>query len=94
MRWIRTVAAAALVLTVAACGGAREGGGESGQYSGGRLSIATGNTTGVYYQLGGGYADLINRYIPGYTATAEIRAQVNRNMTAKPPAIMRIPSTM
>jgi TRAP transporter TAXI family solute receptor len=71
MRWIRTVAAAALVLTVAACGGAREGGGEGGQYSGGRLSIATGNTTGVYYQLGGGYADLISRNIPGYTATAE-----------------------
>lgn len=70
MRWIRTIAVAALVLATAACGGAREGG-DGGQYSGGRLSIATGNTTGVYYQLGGGYADLISRNIPGYTATAE-----------------------
>jgi len=37
----------------------------------GRLFIATGNTTGVYYQLGGGYADLVTRYVPGYEARAE-----------------------
>ncbi len=39
--------------------------------TGGRLSIATGNTTGVYYQLGGGYADLITKHMPGWQATAE-----------------------
>lgn len=49
------------------CGGEREGSGSQG----GRLSIATGNTTGVYYQLGGGYARLIGQQIPGWTATAE-----------------------
>ncbi len=38
---------------------------------GGQLYIATGNTTGVYYQLGGGYADLINKHLPGWQATAE-----------------------
>jgi uncharacterized protein len=37
----------------------------------GRLYIATGNTTGVFYQFGGGYADVISRHIPGYQATAE-----------------------
>lgn len=37
----------------------------------GRIFIATGNTTGVYYQMGGGYADLIDRYLPGYEARAE-----------------------
>ena len=37
----------------------------------GRLFVATGNTTGVYYQFGGGYADLISKYLPGYEARAE-----------------------
>src|SRR5262249_45494764 len=30
-----------------------------------------GNTTGVYYQLGGAYAQVINADLPGYRATAE-----------------------
>jgi TRAP transporter TAXI family solute receptor len=37
----------------------------------GRLYLATGNTTGVFYQIGGGYADIITAHLPGYTATAE-----------------------
>jgi TRAP transporter TAXI family solute receptor len=37
----------------------------------GRLYIATGNTTGVFYQIGGGYADIISHHVPGYQATAE-----------------------
>jgi uncharacterized protein len=37
----------------------------------GRLYLATGNTTGVFYQIGGGYADIITEHLPGYTATAE-----------------------
>jgi uncharacterized protein len=37
----------------------------------GRLYIATGNTTGVFYQFGGGYADIVSRHVPGYKATAE-----------------------
>lgn len=61
---------AAIALAVAGCGGERPDRADSG---GGtqQLSIATGNTTGVYYQLGGGLADLISKNLPGYRATAE-----------------------
>ncbi|MEX2535263.1 MAG: TAXI family TRAP transporter solute-binding subunit [Trueperaceae bacterium] len=37
-----------------------------------QLSISTGGTGGVYYPVGGGYAELINDYIDGYTAVAEV----------------------
>ena len=33
------------------------------------LEIATGGTGGVYYPVGGGYAQIIDNFIPGYTAT-------------------------
>jgi TRAP transporter TAXI family solute receptor len=69
-RMLRTGAVLlAAALAAAGCGGDRGGTAESGE--GGRLSIATGNTTGVYYQLGGGLAKLISDNIDGYTATAE-----------------------
>jgi len=58
-----------LTLALGGCGGDRGSSGSDAE--GGRLSIATGNTTGVYYQLGGGYARLIGQYVPGWTATAE-----------------------
>jgi TRAP transporter TAXI family solute receptor len=75
----RTFAAsAAIALTVlaaAACGGEQAPAAPQDSVgpapTGGRLSIATGNTTGVYYQLGGGYADLITKHMPGWQATAE-----------------------
>jgi TRAP transporter TAXI family solute receptor len=69
----RTVAALLLVFVAAGCGGERPAAPEASgaPYKGGRLSIATGNTTGVYYQLGGGYADLIGKNLTGYQATAE-----------------------
>lgn len=38
---------------------------------GGRISIATGNTTGVYYILGGGLAQVITDTVEGTEATAE-----------------------
>ncbi|GAA3161326.1 TAXI family TRAP transporter solute-binding subunit [Planomonospora alba] len=65
------LAAGALALT--ACGGDRsaERGADQAAGQGRRLSIATGNTTGVYYVLGGGLADQIGKGIPGYQATAE-----------------------
>ena len=44
--------------------GAEEGGG-------GRLSIATGGTSGVYFVYGGGLAKVISRTSTGYRATAE-----------------------
>ena len=36
------------------------------------LSIATGGTGGVYYPVGGAYAELINEHLDGYTAAAEV----------------------
>jgi len=73
MRSLTRIAAVAagLALLLAACGGERRGGADGEAYKGGRLSIATGNTTGVYYQLGGGYADLLTKHLPGYQVTAE-----------------------
>jgi hypothetical protein len=35
----------------------------------GRLVIGTGDTTGVFYQVGGGYADIITAHLPGYVAS-------------------------
>jgi uncharacterized protein len=36
------------------------------------LSIATGGTGGVYYPTGGGYAEIINQFVDGYTAAVEV----------------------
>lgn len=36
------------------------------------LSIATGGTGGVYYPTGGAYAEVINNYVEGYNAVAEV----------------------
>ena len=67
---LRSVAVALVtVVSLAACGGQREPSG-SGSESGGRLTIATGNTTGVYYQLGGALASVISSKVSGYRATA------------------------
>jgi TRAP transporter TAXI family solute receptor len=57
------------MVVLAACGGERKD--EAANGDGGRLAIATGNTTGVYYVLGGGYAAVINSHLSGYRATAE-----------------------
>ncbi len=35
------------------------------------LSIATGGTGGVYYPVGGGYAQVIDQFVDGYTASVE-----------------------
>ena len=37
-----------------------------------RISITTGGTGGVYYPMGGGMANILSKYIPGLTATAEV----------------------
>jgi len=68
MRLRTTVVALAAVVSLAACGGQRQPAGSSD--SGGRLTIATGNTTGVYYQLGGALASVISSKVSGYRATA------------------------
>ena len=69
----------AAALLAAGCGGEREdsGGGES---SGGRLSIGTGNTTGVYYVLGGGFAKLVGDKLSGYRVTPEVTGGPKENI--------------
>lgn len=64
----RPLVALVAVVSLAACGGQRQPAGSSD--SGGRLTIATGNTTGVYYQLGGALASVISQKMSGYRATA------------------------
>jgi hypothetical protein len=60
-------------LAVSACGGKQEG---EGGGTPNRLSIATGNTTGVYYQLGGAYARVISRTTEHRTTASETGASV------------------
>ena len=36
------------------------------------LSIATGGTGGVYYPVGGGYAQIIDQFVDGYTGSVEV----------------------
>src|SRR5262250_2215391 len=36
------------------------------------IAIGTGGTGGVYYPLGGGLANVLSKYLPGYQATAEV----------------------
>ncbi|WP_354642964.1 TAXI family TRAP transporter solute-binding subunit [Kitasatospora camelliae] len=71
-RAVRVAAALTLVLAATACGGRQAGGAAEGGHpaNGGRLTIATGNTTGVYYQLGGSLAQQISDHVEGYRATA------------------------
>jgi hypothetical protein len=68
------LAALALALAVPACGGKQDNGGRTG--APGRLSIATGNTTGVYYQLGGAYARVISNNTDHKATASETGASV------------------
>jgi hypothetical protein len=61
MRRLALVAAAAAVLFSA---------GAAAQTT--RISITTGGTGGVYYPLGGGMAQILSKYVPGLSATAEV----------------------
>lgn len=36
------------------------------------ISIATGGTGGVYYPMGGGLANVLSKFVPGMSATAEV----------------------
>lgn len=67
----RTVLAAPLLFALGVSGCADDPAGDDDAWHDGRIFLATGNTTGVYYQLGGGYADIISRHLPGYEARAE-----------------------
>jgi TRAP transporter TAXI family solute receptor len=77
----KVLAALAVLLVTAACGGKQTnneaeqpaGGCEAGE---GRITIATGNTGGVYYTLGGGLAQLISDNTPLKAGAAETGASV------------------
>jgi hypothetical protein len=69
--------AIALGLSAAGCGGQRR---DTTPGGGGRLTIATGNTTGVYYILGGGIAKIISAHLGGYRATAEATKASKENI--------------
>lgn len=45
-----------------------------------QLSIATAGTGGIYYPLGGGLAEIINKHVDGYAATAEVTGGSVENM--------------
>ena len=78
--WRAAVAVLSL-LVLAACGGEGAGrAGSTGAAGGGRLSIATGGTSGVYYVYGGGLANVISRNLPGTAATAEATSASVDNM--------------
>lgn len=55
----------ALLAVLSGCGSAAE----PQLWQSGQLVIGTGNTTGVFYQVGGGYADVISNHLPGYDAS-------------------------
>ncbi len=75
----RTPAVLAVALAVTACGGKKDddaaaaGGGGAAPS---RLSIATGNTTGVYYTLGGAYARVISSKTDHKATASETGASV------------------
>jgi len=67
-------------LTLAGCGGKQENAGTEGAGScdagTGRITIATGNATGVYYPLGGGLAQVISKNTKVKASAAETGASV------------------
>ncbi|OXM60399.1 TAXI family TRAP transporter solute-binding subunit [Amycolatopsis vastitatis] len=76
------VAAAVLALAVTGCGGKQQtdqaapGGAQSCEAGEGRITIATGNSGGVYYVLGGGLAQLISNNTKLRATAAETGASV------------------
>lgn len=68
LRSIYSTVAAASMLAVALPASAQQ------------LSIATGGTGGVYYPIGGGFAEMINNHIEGAQATAEVTGASVENM--------------
>lgn len=81
----RTAAAILLAAALLAAALLSAGCGERGDSAGGdsgarRLSIGTGNTAGVYYVLGGGYAKLVGDKLSGYRLTPEVTGGPKENI--------------
>ena len=66
----RLLALVGVLALAVGCGGEGSGSGAE-EGGGGRLSIATGGTSGVYFVYGGGLAKVISSNLEGYRATAE-----------------------
>jgi uncharacterized protein len=64
----RSLLAGLAALPVAACAAPQDPSGKL--WHSGELTIGTGNTTGVFYVLGAGYAGLVNKHLPGWDASA------------------------
>jgi len=64
----------AIVKTAAVVAGLALAAGLSGEASAQsrNMSIVTGGTGGVYYPLGGGLANMLTKYVPGWQATVEV----------------------
>ncbi|MDI1464443.1 TAXI family TRAP transporter solute-binding subunit [Catellatospora sp. KI3] len=62
------VSAVLLAAVTTACSSETDGG--LPPWHNGILTIGTGPTNGVFNQIGGGYADVVNRHLPGYEALA------------------------
>ncbi len=71
MKLFRTLAASSLVAALAAGAPA---------LAQTQISIATGGTGGVYYPMGGGLAEIINKHVEGLSATAEVTGASVENM--------------
>ncbi|MBA2418583.1 MAG: TAXI family TRAP transporter solute-binding subunit [Nocardioidaceae bacterium] len=81
-RYLATTAVGALVLALTSCGGQQENTAGAGaddtscDAGEGRVSIATGNSTGVYFVVGGGLAKLISDDTDLKATSAETGASV------------------
>lgn len=79
MRRLWTVVAAVLLVPLAACTSTADP--TAGLYHRGELVIGTANTSGVFYEIGAAYADVINSHLPGYEAMSAATAGSIENLT-------------
>ncbi|MCR4419240.1 MAG: TAXI family TRAP transporter solute-binding subunit [Clostridia bacterium] len=70
------------MLVSGGCGKSGESGAGGGQAGGAvvRLSLGTGGTGGTYYPYGAAVAKIINNYVPGVEATAEVTGASVENL--------------
>lgn len=73
MKRIR-LAALAVALLAATAGCVSPADPSANLYHRGELVIGTGNTTGVFYQIGAGYANVVSQHLPGYEAMSAATA--------------------
>ncbi|WP_209326309.1 TAXI family TRAP transporter solute-binding subunit [Brevibacterium renqingii] len=75
-----TASAAAFVLLATACGGGGGGGGEEGEASADFITIATGGSSGVYYQVGATMSEILADDLGADTSVQSTGASVE-NLT-------------